>query len=143
MLTGGNVDVVGIPTDVNTSPLDQSKGEEIKEQIVGVAMWIPPGVTLDFKLPMVLRAGAHKVAFAWGFKGSLKPTHTISRGDTLREPVRGSHPKPVHLCASKPKNKDIYEHLAFELVETLTVGAGEVDANGLNALRRGSPESSS
>ena len=82
----------------------------------------------------------------------------------FHEGFRRASPKPVHLVASKPKNRDIYEHLGFEVrsfpvrlcfqlptlpipffqtVETHTVGVGEVDAAGIKAsgdAAKGLPE---
>ena len=69
-LVGGNMDVVAIPAD----PLKPRKGslgkDQQEEQIVAVALWLPPGTTLDLKLSTLLRAGLHKVVSAWGFNGT-------------------------------------------------------------------------
>ena len=71
-LVGGNVDVVVIPSEPEGSTSEPNKGKEAsKEQIVAVALWLPPGTTLDLKLSTLLRAGIHKVAFTWGFNGVM------------------------------------------------------------------------
>ena len=33
----------------------------------------------------------------------------------FKEGFHRASPKPIHLVASKPKNKDIYEHFGFEV----------------------------
>ncbi|VDB84631.1 unnamed protein product [Peniophora sp. CBMAI 1063] len=40
---------------------------------------------------------------------------------------------PIHLEASNPRARDIYEHYGFQLVETVRFGVGKVDSDGLTA----------
>ncbi|KAI1783874.1 hypothetical protein LXA43DRAFT_291346 [Ganoderma leucocontextum] len=190
MLLGGNVDVVAIPADHDGSSANPDAGKDSKERITAVAMWLPPGVSLDFSLPTIFRAGVHKVAFSWGltsikvrYRSTFRQARTsltacqqrlggdytsavegtlarefnarnLDRSDSwhvfmiavdpdqqgagyssmlFKAGFRRASPTPIHLAASKPRNKDIYEHFGFELVETHVVGVGEVDANGIKA----------
>ncbi|KAM5544636.1 hypothetical protein V8D89_001534 [Ganoderma adspersum] len=177
LLVGGNVDVVVIPIARSSA---SSKGtaspeQEAEEEIVAVALWLPPRVTLDLKQAREARARAEpgskpKVGLTWGPTGkkrlaeyapfaegvlarefaarardrlnswhvfaiAVDPAHQGSGYSSMlfAEGFRRASPKPIHLTASKPQNKNIYEHFGFELVEAFTVGAGEVDANGLEA----------
>ncbi|TBU42604.1 hypothetical protein BD309DRAFT_991583 [Dichomitus squalens] len=173
---GGNIDVVVAPSSQTNGSADHAP----EEQIVAVALWLPPGTSLDFTLPTLLRAEFHKVPFVWGFTGlkrlvaftpvvekTLKrefKNRKIDRFDTwhvwaiavdpehqgagyssmlFHHGFRRASPKVIHLVASKPKNKDIYEHFGFETVETHIVGVGQVDAAGLKAsgdAAKGVPE---
>ena len=80
-LVGGAIDVVVVPSAVH--PLDKQRGEQRAENIVAVAQWLPPGVTLEFTLSTVLRAGIHKVAFAWGLGGMKVSSSRTHRRATL------------------------------------------------------------
>ncbi len=78
MLVKGVVEVVVVPrvdeAGANT-PLaegkEKGKSEEApqKEEVVGVALWLPPGQTLDMNPLTLLRAGILKVLFGWGPRG--------------------------------------------------------------------------
>ena len=78
LLVGGNADVVVIPRPSasleNTASPEQEAVAE--EEIVAVALWLPPGVTLDLKQAREARArgGAEqgnkpKVGLTWGPTG--------------------------------------------------------------------------
>ncbi|EJF56518.1 hypothetical protein DICSQDRAFT_141221 [Dichomitus squalens LYAD-421 SS1] len=179
---GGNIDVVVAPSSSTNGSADHAQGSAApaEEQIVAVALWLPPGTSLDFSLATLLRAEFHKVPFVWGFTGSKRlieftpavektlkrefKSRKVDRLDTwhvwaiavdpehqgagyssmlFRHGFRRASPKVIHLVASKPKNKDIYEHFGFETVETHIVGVGKVDAAGLKAsgdAAKGVPE---
>ena len=66
MLVGGIIDVVAVPTSFDNSS-DKSQRKTPAEEVTAVALWLPPGVDLDFTLPTMLRAGVHKLILAWGF----------------------------------------------------------------------------
>ena len=63
-LAGAKVDVVVIPHEADGEGANHNG--ETKEEIIGVATWLPPNVTLDFNFTTTLRGGALRVAFAWG-----------------------------------------------------------------------------
>ena len=78
-LVRGNMDVVAIPVDNDAS----SSRPESKERIAAVALWLPPGVSLDFSLATMLRAGALKIAFSWGLT-SLKVRYPSASKQALK-----------------------------------------------------------
>ncbi|KAK0479571.1 hypothetical protein IW261DRAFT_1336365 [Armillaria novae-zelandiae] len=59
MLVGGVVTLAVVPSQ------DDGKGEKI----VGVAVWLQPGQTLDMPLDKLLKAGAWSVLKGWGIRG--------------------------------------------------------------------------
>ncbi|KAI1783887.1 hypothetical protein LXA43DRAFT_292401 [Ganoderma leucocontextum] len=63
-IVGGFVDVVVVP-----APAESQDG---KEEIVAVAVWLPPGVTLDLPPMTFLRAGILKVIRGWGLTGAKR-----------------------------------------------------------------------
>lgn len=48
---------------------ERGREEDKKEEIVGVALWLPPGKTLDMGPITILRSGLLKVLVGWGFTG--------------------------------------------------------------------------
>ncbi|PIL32212.1 hypothetical protein GSI_05457 [Ganoderma sinense ZZ0214-1] len=68
------------------------------------------------------------------FEIAIEPSYQGSGYSTMlfQEAFRRAPPKPLHVVASKPANKDIYAHFGFE-AQTHMVGVGEVDAAGLKA----------
>lgn len=75
LLSGGFATVAVLPAGRSAStdsartseePSDEAKGAET---IVGAALWLQPGRTLDFPVITLLRSGLCKVVFTWGFKG--------------------------------------------------------------------------
>ena len=48
-----------------------SDEKEGSEKIVGTALWLKPGQTLDFPLTVLIRSGIWRVLFAWGFEGIM------------------------------------------------------------------------
>ncbi|RDX42777.1 hypothetical protein OH76DRAFT_1410855 [Lentinus brumalis] len=75
MLVKGVVEVVVVPrvdeARANTEGKEKRKSKEApqKEEVVGVALWLPPGQTLDMNSLTLLRAGILKVLFGWGPRG--------------------------------------------------------------------------
>ncbi|RDX42374.1 hypothetical protein OH76DRAFT_1362923 [Lentinus brumalis] len=51
----------------------------------------------------------------------------------MEEGFRRTSPKPVHLEATTPANRDIYAHLGFEIDEVHQFGVGQVDKDGIRA----------
>ena len=78
LLVGGNADVVVIPRPCASSESTPSHEQDAvaEEEVVAVALWLPPGVTLDLKQAREARAcdGAEpgnkpKVGLTWGPTG--------------------------------------------------------------------------
>ena len=78
VLVDGFVTVAVIPRELNegadktATPDEQQEdrnGRESDEDIVGVALWLPPGKTLDMGPITMLRSGIFKVLFGWGLTG--------------------------------------------------------------------------
>ena len=74
-LAHGVVTVVAIPRTSNSveAAVVENNAEAIEEsdneEIVAVALWLPPGQTMDMGPLTVLRSGILKVLFGWGFTG--------------------------------------------------------------------------
>ncbi|KAL5536456.1 hypothetical protein ACEPAF_278 [Sanghuangporus sanghuang] len=170
-LLGGVITVAVIPQN-DSSGGDQTKGNlGGQEKIVGVALWLKPGQTLDFGLSILIRSGMYKILYGWGVEGvkrivtefSPAVERTLenafsSRGKSkldswylfeivadpdyegkgvcsllMKDGLKRTEPKPVHLEATKARTRDIYARFGFEVDEEHQFGRGKVDSNGLKA----------
>lgn len=100
LLVGGNADVVVIPRPSaslgSTASPEQEAG--VEEEIVAVALWLPPGVTLDLQQAREARArrGAEpgnkpKVGLTWGPTGK----------NVSERPLREDHPVLIASCKDR------------------------------------------
>nr|VWP02580.1 Trihydroxynaphthalene reductase (EC (T3HN reductase) [Ganoderma boninense] len=83
-LINGFIDVVVIPGSSS-----ESKGE--KEEIVAVAIWFPPGESLDLSPVTFVRAGLLRVIWGWGFSGGKRMLVDFSPAieDSLAKSFKG------------------------------------------------------
>ncbi|OCB85146.1 hypothetical protein A7U60_g7772 [Sanghuangporus baumii] len=51
----------------------------------------------------------------------------------MKDGLKRTEPKPVHLEATKARTRDIYARFGFEVDEEHQFGRGKVDSNGLKA----------
>ncbi|KAI0788120.1 hypothetical protein C8Q74DRAFT_1411002 [Fomes fomentarius] len=164
-LVDGYVTVAIIPRSEEAGD-GQKEGKERspesykKEEIVGVAMWLPPGKTLDMGPITIIRSGLLKrvlLDFSPAVERTLEksfkargldrrdswhllqmvvdPLHQGKGISTLlvEEGFRRVSPKPVHLEATKASTRDIYAHFGFEVDEEHQFGVGAVDVFGVKA----------
>ncbi|KAJ7183192.1 hypothetical protein C8R46DRAFT_1186343 [Mycena filopes] len=136
-LVGGRATVVAIPQ--NAGP----------EKLVAFAAWVPPHQAIEGILTG-LRARTYRSLYAWGltmFWASKIPDHyrlEITATDPdyqgkgysrllMEEGFVVWSSKPTTLEATTAHSHDIYAHQGFEVVESVTLGAGDVDERGLTS----------
>ncbi|KAI0749959.1 hypothetical protein C8Q80DRAFT_1314396 [Daedaleopsis nitida] len=167
ILIDGYVTVAVVPrADGGEGQQGQDKGnsaadlEAGQEEIAGVALWLPPGKTMDVGPITVLRSGLLKRVL-FDFTPAVERTlekgfkaRGLDRRDSwhllemvvdprfqgcglstmlVEEGFRRASPKPVHLEATKGSTRDIYAHFGFEVDEEHQFGVGAVDRFGIKA----------
>ncbi|KAL5492834.1 hypothetical protein ACEPAI_4282 [Sanghuangporus weigelae] len=160
-LLGGVTAVAVIPQN-GSSGGDQTKGDSGGQgNIIGVALWLKPGQTLDFGLGILIRSGMYKMLYRWGVEGvkrivtefSPAVERTLenafnSRGKSkldswyLFEMVVDPDYEGKGLCSllmkdglkrTKARSRDIYARFGFEVDEEHKFGRGKVNSDGLKA----------
>ena len=71
-LVGGSVDIALVPC-----PESGKENGERKEEIAGVALWLPPGKTTDFSPFTILRSGLPRILAGWGL-GAVKVRSSLA-----------------------------------------------------------------
>ena len=71
-LVGGSVDVALVPC-----PESGKENGERKEEIAGVALWLPPGKTTDFSPFTILRSGLPRILAGCGL-GAVKVRSSLA-----------------------------------------------------------------
>ena len=100
LLSGGFATVAVVPVrrpnnDVPNNGEGESdeavsdESEDATETIIGAALWLQPGKTLDFPVFTILRSGLCKVMFTWGFTG-IKVRSTAFFRSSLNEIITES-----------------------------------------------------
>ncbi|KAJ7163993.1 acyl-CoA N-acyltransferase [Mycena crocata] len=146
-IVGGRITVVAIPQD--TGP----------EKIVAFASWIPPHKIIEGTLTTIRSKAYRSILTTIVFKptiGAIVKRALTTRGygetDHYRLEITATDPehqgkgysgllmkesfamyreKPMTLEATTEHSRDIYAHQGFEVVETVTLGKGEVSSRGL------------
>ncbi|KAJ7638129.1 hypothetical protein B0H17DRAFT_1216835 [Mycena rosella] len=145
-VAGGRLTVVAIP---------QADGGE---KLVAFAAWVPPGKNIDSTMTLI-RAKGYRSVWTWGLSVAwragvvFKPTINglvveITATDPeyqgkgyagmlMREnEAHIDDSKPITLEATTTHSRDVYARLGFEVIQSLTLGKGDVNQYGLKVKDR-------
>ncbi|KAJ7746371.1 hypothetical protein B0H16DRAFT_1462538 [Mycena metata] len=127
-LVGGRVTVVAIP---------QGSGQE---EIVAFAAWVPPHKVIEDRA-LNQNMAENNRGLQTDHRLEITATDPDYQGKgycrlLMKEGFSTCQSKPITLEATTAHSRDVYAHLGFEVVESLTLGKGQVNNRGLRIAKR-------